>query len=76
MKEFLGKVPYGWWELFRSRCMAQLGWTYEQWKNRVIERTPLNPAERQVMQQIFEELQKEFTACHRTHAWQDSWRVL
>lgn len=59
MKEFADKVPYGWWELFRSRCMTNLDLTYDQWQNRYSGRTPLTPAERLAMQQIFDQIKKE-----------------
>ena len=61
MKDFTNKVPYGWWELFRSRCMSACGWTYDQWQNRVAGRTILTPAEREVMQREFEKLKEEMT---------------
>lgn len=61
MKEFTDKVPYGWWEIFRSRCMSACGWTYDQWQNRVAGRTNLNNAEREVMRKVYKTLKKEQT---------------
>lgn len=60
MKEFLSKVPHGWWEEFRSRCMTTCNLTYEQWKNRVCDRSQVTEAERIVMRNIFAQMQKEF----------------
>ena len=62
MKEFLSKVPHGWWETFRSRCMNACSLTYDQWQNRYSGRSQVTEAERIVMNNIYSEMQKEFQA--------------
>ena len=61
MNEFLMKVPHGWWELFRTRCMTELNWTYDQWQNRYANRTTITPAERIAMQKVFDKIKKEMS---------------
>lgn len=61
MKEFTSKVPYGWWEEFRTRAIAACGWTVEQWQNRLADRTKLSDAERTVLDGVYEKMKNEFT---------------
>ena len=62
MKEFLSKVPHGWWEEFRTRCMQACAMTYDAWQNRMSGRTSLTESERDVMRRIYEGMKKEFKA--------------
>ena len=62
MKEFLDKVSFGDWENFRERGMKACGWTYDQWINRVRNRTQTSEAERVVLRNILQEMAAEKAA--------------
>lgn len=47
---------------FRDRIMAKLGWSNDQWWNRLKGRTPIKEAERLVMNQTIAEIRSEVAA--------------
>lgn len=62
MKEFLYNVSFGDWEKFRERAMKACGWTYDQWINRVRNRTQTSEAERVVLRNVLQEMTAEKAA--------------
>lgn len=45
--------------LFRTRALAELGWTRDQYNNRVQGRTRVTPAERAILLKIAEEIKTQ-----------------
>lgn len=59
MNEILKNVAVTDESLFRTRALVELGWTRDQYNNRVQGRTRVTPAERAILLKIAEEIKTQ-----------------
>ena len=56
MQEFLNKVTVGEYNLFRQKVMERTHWSRTQYNDRKIGRIKISPLERDVLEQVLEEM--------------------
>ncbi len=59
MNEILKNVAVPDENIFRTRALEELGWTRDQYNNRVQGRTRVTPAERAILLKIAEEIKTQ-----------------